>query len=283
MPWLRKARRLAALWPHLLLGACLAAALLRHSPPDAQGRRAAVVSWWNRRLCRILAVRLTVQGCLPQAPVFIVANHVSWLDIPVLASILPCTFVAKTEVRGWPLVGWLAARAGALFVERGNGESAARTLHGMIAHLRAGTSVALFPEGTTTNGASVRRFRPRLLAAAVRADVPIQPIAVIYGSGESPHPLVPFIGDDAFVPHLLRLIGSERIEAQVSLLPAYAARGCSERALADRAEAEIRAAIAPPRAGAPQAGRNHAPDGSSAPRCLRPRKTPSRGARIVRG
>jgi 1-acyl-sn-glycerol-3-phosphate acyltransferase len=242
MSWLRKAERLAALCLHLLLGLCIAGFGLR-GQPAAHSRREAAVRWWHRRLCRILAVRLTVTGRIPQVPVLLVANHVSWLDIPVLASILPCAFVAKTEVRGWPLLGWLAARAGALFVERGNGESAARTLQGMTTRLRAGANIVLFPEGTTTDGASVRRFRPRLFAAGVRADAYIQPVAITYSTGAAPHPRVPFIGDDAFVPHLLRLIGGGRIEARVTLLLPYAARGCSERALAGRAETEIRAAV----------------------------------------
>jgi 1-acyl-sn-glycerol-3-phosphate acyltransferase len=164
--------------------------------------------WWHRRLARILGIRVTVVGAPPQRPVVFAATHLSWADIPVLGSAADCAFLSKDEVRDWPVVGWLSARAGTLFIRRGDRRSATETIDTLTAALAAGRQVMLFPEGTTTRG-EVRRFKGRLLQAAVTAGVPVQPVALSYPAPEGgTHPLVPFVDDMGFMAHLLELMAS---------------------------------------------------------------------------
>lgn len=164
---------------------------------------------WCRRLLAILGVELRVHGALRGGPVFLVANHVSWLDIPVIAAARPCHFLSKAEVADWPLIGWLARAMGTLFIRRGSGESREKAEE-IRAHLALGRSILVFPEGTTTDGTTVRRFLAPLFAAADQ--VVVQPLALRYRDAEGRFdPTLAFIDDDRLHHHLWRLLGRERI------------------------------------------------------------------------
>ncbi len=148
---------------------------------------------------------------------FLVANHVSWLDIPVIAAARPCHFLSKAEVARWPVIGWLARSVGTLFIRRGAGESRAKA--GEIReHLALGRGILVFPEGTTTDGTAVRRFFPQLFAAA--EDAPVQTVAVRYrdAAGQVDRSLA-FIDDDELHHHLWRLLGRERIVVDLTFGP----------------------------------------------------------------
>lgn len=135
---------------------------------------------WSQRFLRILGVRLELRGA-PIAPgTLLVANHISWLDILVLNAFTPARFVSKAEVRTWPLIGWLAARNGTVFLRRGS-RGHARLVNAEIAGLlRAGQIVAVFPEGTTTDGSHVQHFHAALLQPAIDAGCPVQALALRY-------------------------------------------------------------------------------------------------------
>lgn len=150
-------------------------------------------------LCRVHGFDLRVEGVLPSHPAILVANHVSYVDAPVLASLAPCTVIAKGEVRRWPVIGAGAAALGALFVARGDAWSGARALRGAMRALAAGVSVLGFPEGTTSRGDDVLPFRRGLFGLAQIANVPVVPIAIHYGTPE-----LRWFGDDWFLPHYLR-------------------------------------------------------------------------------
>lgn len=150
-------------------------------------------------LCRVHGFDLRVEGVLPNRPAILVANHVSYVDAPVLASLAPCTIVAKGEIRRWPVIGAGAAALGVLFVARGDAWSGARALRGGLRALAAGASVLGFPEGTTTRGDDVLPFRRGLFGLARIANVPVVPIAIHYASPE-----LRWFGDDWFLPHYLR-------------------------------------------------------------------------------
>lgn len=174
--WLRLAR-LAVV---LLLGLALAsfvAVVERAYRHDLMALRQRLTAWFLRRLSRALPFDVEVRGELPQGPHLWVGNHVSWTDIPLLGQLLPISFLSKAEVRTWPLAGWLAHKAGTLFIRRGSGDSTllARQLH---RHLEAGRQLLIFPEGTTTDGQQVRTFHGRLLTGAIEAGVPLQPVAI---------------------------------------------------------------------------------------------------------
>jgi 1-acyl-sn-glycerol-3-phosphate acyltransferase len=150
-------------------------------------------------LCRVHGFDVRVEGVLPNRPAILVANHVSYVDAPALASLVPCTVIAKSEVRRWPILGSSAAALGVLFVERGDAWSGARALRSALRTLESGVSVVGFPEGTTSRGDDVLPFRRGLFGLAKRAGVPVIPIAIRYATPE-----LRWYGDSWFLPHYLR-------------------------------------------------------------------------------
>jgi 1-acyl-sn-glycerol-3-phosphate acyltransferase len=239
---------------HLLSGALISmvvslATRLGHRPVWAPR----VVRWWHERLHRALGVLVRVSGRV-QPGCLLVANHVSWLDVPVLGAQAQIGFLSKAEVRDWPLVGWMSAVAGTLFIQRGanqTGEIADRIGEG----LALGRTLAIFPEGTTTDGREVRRFHPRLFAIAQQPGLGIQPVAIAYRRGEDlgPDPSVAFVGEDTLIANLLRVIRHPNLVAELSLLPPiYPAQGEDRRAIANRTRVAIVEALGLPAQTLPQ-------------------------------
>ena len=180
-------------------------------------KKASGILWiqqrWCQRACRLLNVRITVSGEIHSKAGLWVANHISWLDILVIGAIRPGFFVAKHEVSNWPALGWLARGIGTLFIRRGDPLHSAEVQTQMIHHLRTAKPLVIFPEGTTSDGTRVLRFHSRLFRPAETVGVMVQPLGLQY---EPPvKDVVPFIGEDAFVPHLLRLLQVKVIEVKV--------------------------------------------------------------------
>lgn len=219
---------------HVLVGLVLVAAvqLTRTLLP-----RERLTQWWNAMLLDLMNVHLTCHGAPAAGARLSVANHVSWLDICVIVACEPTRFVAKSEVRHWPVAGWLADAAGTFFIRRGKGGSGA-LLKQLTPHLAHGGSVVMFPEGTTTDGRNLREFHPRLFAAAINARCRVQPIAIRYDND-----ICAFVGDDNLVSHLWRLLQQPALSAEISYCAPIMADGCERDALALRAQASIRAAL----------------------------------------
>jgi lyso-ornithine lipid O-acyltransferase len=194
---------------------------------------------WMRVLNRVVGLRVRIR-CQPlAAPTLIVANHISWLDVPALAAVMPMTFVAKADVRRWPLLGRLAAMAGTQFLDRASLAAVRPLLDGIAARLRTGHTCAVFPEGTSTVGDRVRPFFPALFQAAIDAGCPVQPVAIEYGHDGARDRLAPFVGDQSFGAHLWVLLGRSRTEVELSFLAPHDARGSERRHLARRAQASV--------------------------------------------
>ncbi|MGQ9659239.1 MAG: lysophospholipid acyltransferase family protein [Thermochromatium sp.] len=198
------------------------------------------VRWWHGRLVRALEVEVRIEGRL-EPGCLLVGNHVSWLDIPILGAQGEIQFLAKSDIRRWPLIGWLAALAGTRFIERGahQAESVIRQLQ---VDLASGRTVMIFPEGTTTDGRTLKRFHPRLFAIAQQPDVRVQPVAIRYRRCDTfaLDQSVPYIGDDSLIANLSRLVRHPGLIACVHFLTSMQALdGESRRALAERARAAI--------------------------------------------
>ena len=195
-----------------------------------------------RRLSAALPFRVTVTGQLPHQPMLWVGNHVSWTDIPLLGMLEPLSFLSKAEVRHWPVAGWLALKAGTLFIRRGGGDGQ-RLREEIAGHLREARPLLIFPEGTTTDGRSVRTFHGRLLAGAIDEGVPLQPVAIRYLRAGEPDPVAPFVGNDDLVSHLMRLLGEDLAEVRISLLAPIATCGRERTALAFEARQAVQVAL----------------------------------------
>lgn len=174
-----------------------------------------LTQWWNSVLLDILNIRLTIHGRPVRGARMSVANHVSWLDIPLIAASEPTRFVSKSEVRHWPVAGWLANAAGTFYIQRGKG-GARPLLDQLTPHLAQGGNIVIFPEGTTTDGSHVRDFHARLFAAAIDAQCPVQPIAIRYGRGHDGSAVAPFIGNDDLVSHLWRILREPALGAELT-------------------------------------------------------------------
>jgi 1-acyl-sn-glycerol-3-phosphate acyltransferase len=175
--------RLARALLHVLLGLLI---ILLRFPRLTPEQRALRVQVWSRALLACLGVRLQVQGAsaLP-GPLLIVANHISWLDIAALHAARYCRFVSKADVARWPLIGTLAVGVGTLFIQRESRRDAMRVVHHMAESLRAGDVLAVFPEGTTSDGSTLLPFHANLLQAAIAADAAVQPVRLQYLEGRS--------------------------------------------------------------------------------------------------
>jgi len=168
-----------------------------------------------------------------------VANHVSYADAPVLGGLVPCTVIAKGEVRGWPLVGNGADTLGVIFVRRGDSLSGARALRQAGRALAAGVSVLGFPEGTTSRGDDVLPFRRGLFGVARLLDVPVVPIAIHYTTPE-----MMWVGDTWFLPHYLRtaMRPSSLVQVRIGRAVSPAAYHSAED-LAHRVRSQVRSML----------------------------------------
>lgn len=176
---------------------------------------------WSRRLLAILGIELRDSGDDISSGTLLVANHISWLDIFVINAVAPAAFISKAEVRKWPAIGWLAARNETVFLQRGS-RGHARTIGGEIARaLEAGSIVALFPEGTTTDGSHVLHFHAALLQPALDTGRPIQPLALRYRDAHGAYSRAPaYYGEMSLLACIANIVAEPVIVAEVTIMPA---------------------------------------------------------------
>lgn len=200
------------------------------------------VQVWSRELLARLGVRLEVQGVatLP-GPLLLVANHISWLDITSLHAARFCRFVSKADVKRWPLVGALASGVGTLFIQRESRRDAMRVVHHMADSLRAGDVLAVFPEGTTSDGSDLLPFHANLLQAAIAAGAPVQPVALQFvdtHSGE--RSLAPcYVGDDTLLGSVWRTVRAPGVTVRIVFGAPQSAEGHERRAWAQQLRDEV--------------------------------------------
>jgi lyso-ornithine lipid O-acyltransferase len=195
---------------------------------------------WLQQTCGLVLRRLGVEArCRGHRPGqgLIVSNHLSYLDIPVFAAATPCIFVAKREVRAWPIFGWFARCSGTIFIDRRSRASTDAVAQQMIDVLREGVAVLLFPEGTSTDGSVVLRFHPSLLEPAIALGAEITPAAIAYRMAGGEERDVCYYGDVRFAPHLLEVLGRTGIRAEIEFDPeaeTYADRKAAAQRLREK-------------------------------------------------
>jgi len=207
---------------------------------------------YHRLVCRLLGVQVAVAGAAPQnGPLLIACNHVSWLDIVVLSSVAPVSFVAKSEVARWPLFGSLARLQRTVFVDRQRRHATGGSRDEMRERLKSGDILVLFAEGTSGDGRSVLPFKSSFFGAADEPGVLVQPVALAYrGHRNLPMsrrmlPAYAWYGDMALAPHLLGALRAGPIEVTVVFHPPLSLSGeMNRKGLARHAEEEVRRSLA---------------------------------------
>lgn len=243
--------RLLRIVLHLFAGLATCALVF---PFIGRAARNVRIKRWSLRLLALCGVQVqfSAAGVAEARRALIVSNHVSWLDIFVINSLHPCRFVAKSDIRGWPLIGWLSQQAGTIFISRGKLRDVRRIYQGLVTSLHAGEHVAFFPEGTTAAQGTLLPFHANLFEAAIEAEVAVQPFALRYlDSRGQLHPAANFIDDMTFVQSVLTILRAGKMTAQLTVLPPIPTGAASHRRdLADIAHASIAAALG--HSGAPE-------------------------------
>ena len=176
---------------------------------------------WSAALLKAMGLELRAELLDVPPGAMLVANHISWVDVFLINAVAPSAFVAKNEVRSWPLIGWLAARNETIFMCRGSAVHAQDINAEVKVLLQSGAHVAVFPEGTTSGGCNVKPFHAALLQPAVVIEAPLIPVAISYWEPDGQRSLAPrYDGDISFGKSLLEILGRRRLVAKVVAMPA---------------------------------------------------------------
>lgn len=234
----RATARVTALWracrvvTHVLVGVWKTRVHFRYLSPAQQEEQ---IQAWALDLLAQLAIKLVVKGAVPASgPMLLVANHISWLDILVLHAARHCRFVAKSELRNWPLLGKMVSGAGTLFVQRDSRRDAMRVVRLMAQALERGEVLAAFPEGTTSDGSGVLPFHGNLLQAAIDANAPVLPVALHYVDSATGAPsLAPaYVGEDSLLQSVWRVLTAKQVVVEILFGEPEFAAGRDRRAWA---------------------------------------------------
>ena len=231
--------RAALLVPHILLG--LGIAFVAFPLSRKQATRNRINHWWSRWVLRLCGARLRVSGqplseelastgMTPgRSGRLLLSNHISWIDIFAINAAMPCRFVAKAEIVRWPIIGSMVAHSGTLFIERGRRRAVATINEAVQGHLRAGESIGVFPEGTTTRGDRLLPFHSNLLAPALEADCPVWPVGMRYRERGKFSDAAAFVGEMGLVTSLAKVLVADDLEIEVAFLPALDAAAHENR------------------------------------------------------
>jgi 1-acyl-sn-glycerol-3-phosphate acyltransferase len=212
---LRAARRAVAL-VFVLASVIVRYWFLRVRGPLSMERRALWVQESCRGMLSSLGIGYRVEG-QPPTHGLVVANHLSYLDILILSAAMPCFFVAKAEIDRWPFFGKAARTGGTMFIDRSSLASAEKVSAMIAERLELPVPVLFFPEGTSTDGASILRFHSRLFEPAIAAGAQVTAAAVRYVIEDgTPERELCWFGDDAFLPHLMKALGTAGFSAEVT-------------------------------------------------------------------
>ena len=204
---------------------------------------------WAAGLLSVLGIRLRHRGTLPDSKakqVLLAANHISWLDVYSLIAVCPARFVAKSEVAGWPVLGWFSKNAGTLFIERSKRGDTARINVRIAEALSSGYRVAIFPEGTTSNGTLLRHFHASLLQPAVTVSAAVFPVAIRYtDTAGAVSEAAPYV-NISLLESVRRIVSQPWIEVELTFIEPMSGSEKNRRELARGAESAIADALSLP-------------------------------------
>ncbi len=238
-----RAYRLVRLIAHVLLGLTISALVF---PWVGNARQLRIIRWWSRGMLASMNVRVRVHGRHPatRPPTLLVSNHVSWLDVWVILSVHPVRFVAKSDIAGWPLAGWLVKRAGTIFIERGRRSDTARISRKIADVMARPEAAAVFPEGTTTDGTHLRAFHASLFQPALSPGARLAVAAIRYPRADgSPNVDLSYAGERTLLDSVRLILAQPSPRAELHFLGYVDAAGRTRRALADESRALIARAL----------------------------------------
>lgn len=225
---------------HLLQGIATAAFVL---PRLSQHAREERIRQWCAAVLDILRVKVHVRGHIPEQgtqSVLFVANHISWIDIWVLKAQLPMRLVSKSEIRDWPIIGWLAEHAGTLFVARHKRQQTGQTMNSVEEALQENHNLCFFPEGTTTDGTELKPFKSSLFQAAVNARARVWPVMIFYPRSQGgANTEIAYSGDTTMLQSLRAVLSQKEITVELEFAEPLDAVGSERRQLAQQARQAI--------------------------------------------
>jgi 1-acyl-sn-glycerol-3-phosphate acyltransferase len=229
---------LRGLW-HVFMGMWM---VYLHFPQLSSEQREMRVQAWALQFLALWQIHLKVIGQpVLNGPALLVANHISWLDILIIHAARHCRFVSKSDIRDWPLVGVLATGAGTLYIERTKRKDALRMVKDMASALQEGDVVAIFPEGTTSDGLDLLPFHANLIQSAIQAQAPVQPMSLQFLDNQTREiSFAPcYIGDDTLIGSMWRTLKAPGITAVVHFGALQHANGRDRRAWAHDLREEV--------------------------------------------
>lgn len=230
---------------HLVLAVfiCLCLPFIQGRNWYSKKKGKALIQWWSKRATNILGLSITQKGKFNNKTSLFVANHISFLDIVILASIFPVTFLSKSTIRYWPVFGFIAYGFGVIFIQRNN----KRILHSLTniltTALKQKRSLVLFPEGTTTIGMTVDEFHPSLFQAAINAGKPVQPVALRYHNNGEFDDTVAYVGKDNFIVTLISILAKTKTEVEVTICDVIDSGNMNRRELSHESHSVISQAV----------------------------------------
>jgi 1-acyl-sn-glycerol-3-phosphate acyltransferase len=206
-------------WSHVIGGLAILSFRFPFLNQDAKNKH---IQNWSKRLIDIFGIKLVLRNSeiLPNSPYLLASNHISWMDIHVINTFKPIRFVAKSDVEGWPVFGWMAKQLGTVFIKRDNSRHGKHVAN-EVAKVLESQSVCIFPEGTSTVGEGVLPFKPNLFESAVIAQVPVYSLAISYqsiASGERSE-VAAFVGDMGLLESMANILKDRRLSVELAFLP----------------------------------------------------------------
>jgi 1-acyl-sn-glycerol-3-phosphate acyltransferase len=225
---------------HLLAAAAILRLVFPRATPE---RKRSLVGWWSAKLLRIAGVATRVEGTPPvegEVGAMIAANHVSWLDIFAVSSVRPTRFIAKSEIRDWPLAGWVVERAGTIFIRRERRHDTVRINERVHDALMQGDRVGLFPEGTTTEGDRLLKFHSSLFEPAIANRARVHPCAIRYEQADgTPCRAMAYVGELSFMQSLGLALRQRGVVARLAFAPVIETEGRTRREVAAAARNSV--------------------------------------------
>jgi len=241
-------RTLIAFWRLSRCAGLLVVAVLRCAfvfPFILPDERLRQTGRWCAQMARALGIRVESAGEASHAgPALLVANHISWIDILAINAVHPARFVSKADVRHWPVLGWLVASGGTLFIERERKRDALRVVHQIAESLKHGDTIAMFPEGTTGDGRALLPFHANLLQSAIATGTLLQPVALAYRDDDAdPSQAVVWVGDTTLATSLWQVVRARGLRVKVTQLAPVLTRDGERREIAGQVRDRIAAAL----------------------------------------